>query len=102
MVVLAVEACHFQGIGRDISGKQIGKFWLVDSQSNWDCATAGAYISYNGISSAIQHVLNDLAGGIDQEFGLWSMNQDTAINEKVQAVELFMADQVGYRLTMAA
>src|SRR6266702_2084367 len=99
MVMLAVDACHFQGIGRDISGIQIGKSWLVNSQSNWDCATAGAYISYNGSLSSIEHILNDFAGGIDQEFGLWSGNQDTAIHEKIQAVELFMADQVGYRLS---
>src|SRR6266702_4093371 len=102
MVMLAVDACHFQGIGRDISGIQIGKSWLVNSQSNWDCATAGAYISYNGSLSSIEHILNDFAGGLDQEFGLWLGNKDTATHEKIQAVELFMADQVGYRLTLAA
>src|SRR6266566_4718823 len=102
MMALAIETSHSQRIRRDIAGIEIGQAGNFDRQSNGDSATTGPDIGHHRERGSCYFTLDLSQSSFNQQFCFRSGDQDTWVHYKIEAVEFFVAHQIGYRLSLPA
>src|SRR5437879_190480 len=97
---LAIEMCYLQGIGGNIICIDIGQAWFLHGNSNGNSTAASPNVCHDWHMSASNAAFDKLKSRLDEQLSLWPGNKYPSINEKIQAIKLFMLHEIGHWLVL--